>query len=199
MKNNIIHAPLILASASPRRLELLKRINITPTKIIPADIDESEKPKEHPKDVALRLATEKAQKIYKENKSENTFILAADTVVACGRLTLPKGETEQDARYCLNRLSGRAHRIYTGHCVITPKGKEKSYCVETRVKFKRLSQQEIEHYIASNEWEGKAGAYGIQGLAEAFVKSITGSHSNIVGLSLYDTMNTLSGLEFFKP
>ncbi len=198
MKSKSQHAPLILASASPRRLELLERIGIIPTEVIPADIDESEKKKEHPKDVALRLSTEKAQKIYSDNKDKKSFILAADTVVACGRLTLPKGETKKDALYCLERLNGRSHRIYSGHCVISPNGEIRSKVIETRVKFKHLSPEEISSYIGSGEWEGKAGAYGIQGKAEAFVKSINGSHSNIVGLSLYDTMNMLKGLGFFS-
>lgn len=199
MKNNTPHAPLILASASPRRLELLARIGIIPTHTLPADIDESETPKELPRDVALRLAQEKAQKIYENNKEKNAFILAADTVVACGRRTLPKGETEEDAYYCLKLISGRSHRIYGGLCIITPNGTVIKKCIETRVKFKHLSKQEIDQYVASGEWKGKAGAYGIQGRAEAFVKSIHGSHSNIVGLSLYDTMNILNGLDFFKP
>ncbi len=191
------HAPLILASASPRRVELLARIGITPTHIIPAELDESERPKELPRDVALRLAQDKALKIRETHT--DSFILAADSVVACGRRTLPKGETEQDAHHCLTLLSGRSHRIYGGICVITPEGVLRTRCIETRVKFKRLSIQEIEHYVASGEWTGKAGAYGVQGYAEAFIKSIHGSHSNIVGLSLYDTMNLLNGLGFFTP
>lgn len=199
MKNNKRdHAPLILASASPRRSELLSRIGIVPTQIIPADLDESEQPKELPRDVALRLATEKAQFIFNTHCDKKSFVLGADTVVAVGRRSLPKGETKDDAYHCLKLLSGRSHRIYGGLAIITPDGVVHSRCIETRVKFKRLSQQDIDAYVAGGDWQGKAGAYGIQGEAEAFVRSINGSHSNIVGLSLYDTMTFLNGLGFFK-
>jgi septum formation protein len=184
-------AKLILASASPRRIDLLKQIHITPDDIIPADIDEAPHKDELPRAHALRLATEKAQAIAEKNPQ--SYILAADTVVACGRRILPKSEDEQTARKCLEQLSGRSHRIYGGIALITPDGKCISRIVETRVAFKKLSDTEIKTYLQSKEWQGVAGGYAIQGLAAAFVKTISGSYSNIVGLSLYDTMNMLTG------
>lgn len=187
---------LILASASPRRLELLKQIGITPSSVFPADIDETELLNELPKDLAVRLSSQKALKVYEDNKSENSYILAADTVVACGRRILPKGETEKQAYDCLKMLSGRRHRIYGGISVIAPDGKQITKCIQTMVQFKPLSTAEIECYVRSNEWEGKAGAYAIQGLASVFVKKINGSYSNIVGLSCYDTLAMLKGLGF---
>jgi septum formation protein len=199
VKNKRSHAPLILASASPRRLDLLQRIGIEPIKTIPADLDESEHSKELPRDVAVRLAQEKAQFIFDEHGDGESFVLGADTVVAVGRRTLPKGEVEDDAYHCLKLLSGRSHRIYGGLTIIDPKGVVHNRCVETRVKFKHLSPSEIDRYVAGGDWKGKAGAYGMQGEAEAFVQSIHGSHSNIVGLSLYDTMTVLNGIGFFKP
>lgn len=189
MKNK--PAKLILASASPRRIDLLKQIHITPDDIIPADIDEAPHKDELPRAHALRLATEKAQAIAEKNPQ--SYILAADTVVACGRRILPKSEDEQTARKCLEQLSGRSHRIYGGIALITPDGKCISRIVETRVAFKKLSDTEIKTYLQSKEWQGVAGGYAIQGLAAAFVKTISGSYSNIVGLSLYDTMNMLTG------
>ncbi len=194
--NNSNHKPLILASASPRRLQLLEQINIPPAKIIPADIDEAPLIRELPRDHALRLACEKARKIADSNK--NQFILAADTVVACGRRILPKAETEQQARECLKLLSGRRHHVYGGICVITDEGKEISRLCDTVVKFKSLSKDEIETYIQGGEWNGKAGGYAIQGLAASYISSIQGSYSNVVGLSLYDIMQILKGNAFFN-
>lgn len=185
MRNNII-----LASASPRRVELLKQIGITPVKIIPADIDETPLARELPDKLALRLAIAKAQKVRETETSH--IILAADTVVACGRTMLPKSETADEALYCLKKLSGRRHKIFGGICLIFPSGKAKSRLVTTTVQFKRLTATEIDAYVASQEWRGKAGGYGIQGFAESFVKSLHGPYSNVVGLSLYDTMNMLN-------
>ncbi len=185
MSNN-----LILASASPRRLDLLKQIGVTPTKIIPADIDETQKKNELPRDLALRLAVEKAQKVASENKG--MVVLAADTVVACGRRILPKAETEAEARSCLELLSGRRHHVYGGIAVIDENGAVKKRLSDTVVQFKKLSAREIENYLRGGEWQGKAGGYAIQGLAGAYIKQIRGSYSNVVGLSLYDIMVMLS-------
>ncbi len=193
MKNKSA-SKLILASASPRRLELLKQIGITPSQVLPADIDETEQPKELPKDLALRLSAQKALKI--REAETDSYILAADTVVACGRRILPKGETEQDAYDCLKMLGGRRHKIYGGISVIAPSGVQVSKCIQTMVHFKSLSDAEIGEYVKSGEWKGKAGAYAIQGLASVFVKKINGSYSNIVGLSCYDTLAMLKGLGF---
>ena len=182
---------LILASASPRRKDLLAQINITPDAIIPADIDEDALKSELPQQTAQRLSEQKAQKIAQENS--DSFILAADTVVACGRRELPKAETDKQALYCLNMLSGRRHKIYGGIAIIAPGKKPISRLVTTTVTFKKLTSQEIDFYVQSKDWQGKAGGYGIQGYAQAFVKQINGSYSNIVGLSLYDTLNMLHG------
>ncbi|PCK00647.1 MAG: septum formation protein Maf [Zetaproteobacteria bacterium] len=186
---------LILASASPRRVELLKQIAITPTQIIPADIDELPLKAELPRDLAQRLALGKAKAIAKDN--HNTFILGADTVVACGRRILPKAETEDQARACLKLLSGRRHHVYGGICIITDQGKEITRICDTIVKFKVLTDQDIDTYIDTGEWHGKAGGYAIQGFAAAYISFIQGSYSNVVGLSLYDIMQILRGNEFF--
>lgn len=198
MKNNqpqTSHKDLILASASPRRVQLLEQIGITPTKIIPSDIDETPLKNELPRDLALRLATGKAQEISNNNK--NSFIIAADTVVAVGRRVLPKAENKQQATECLKLLSGRRHHVYGGICIITPQGKIITRLCDTVVKFKQLTPTEIKEYIQSNEWDGKAGGYAIQGLAAAYISFLQGSYSNVVGLSLYDTMQILRGNEFF--
>lgn len=182
---------LILASASPRRVDLLKQVGITPDDIIPADIDETPLKGELPKDLAQRLASEKAKSI--AAKHSGCFVLAADTVVGCGRKILDKAENEAYARTCLETLSGRRHHVYGGITLITPDGKALRRCVDTVVQFKSLSPQDIEAYIQSNEWDGKAGGYAIQGLAESYIKYIRGAYSNVVGLSLYDTINLLHG------
>ncbi|MGN7438586.1 MAG: Maf family protein [Alcanivorax sp.] len=195
MTANSQHKKLILASASPRRLDLLGQLNITPDDVIAADIDESPNKDELPRQIALRLAVEKAQKIREDHK--DAFIIAADTVVACGRREMPKALNEDDARKSLTLLSGRRHHVYGGICVITPEGKTIPRLCDTVVKFKRLSPQEIEAYLNSGEWEGKAGGYAIQGLAAGFISNIQGSYSNVVGLSLYDIMQLLSGNNFF--
>lgn len=185
---------LILASASPRRVDLLKQILIKPDDICPADIDESPLKNEHPKDLAHRLACEKAKSIAAIHK--NAYILAADTTVACGRRLLDKAEDEAYARQCMEMLSGRRHHVYGGIALITPDGKCISRVCDTVVKFKRLSKDEIDDYIASNEWNGKAGGYGIQGLASQYVSFLSGSYSNVVGLSLYDVSAMLKGAGF---
>lgn len=188
------HAPFILASASPRRLDLLKQIGCTPTRVIPADIDETPHKGELPRTLALRLAREKAMAIAQQ---DNLFIIAADTVVAVGRRVLPKAETDADVAYCLDLISGRSHTVFSGIAIRTPTGNMKSRVIATRVKFKALSIAEKAGYIASGEGIGKAGGYAIQGLADSYVTAINGSYSNIVGLSLYDIRAMLSGLGFF--
>lgn len=185
----------ILASASPRRLQLLKQIGIKCKQVIAADIDETPLHKESPKNLAKRLAEEKAKKVAQTNK--DTFIIAADTVVACGNRILPKAEEEDQARTCLKLISGRRHHVYGGICVITDENKVISRVRDTTVKFKRLTHQEIEHYIQGKEWQGKAGGYAIQGLAAGYVESINGSYSNVVGLSLYDILQIMNGNGFF--
>ena len=184
-------APLILASASPRRLELLKQIAIAPDDIIPADIDETELPMETARVYVARLAVEKANVV--ASRSTGSYVLAADTAVACGRRILPKSEDEETARNCLTLLSGRAHRVFTGVALARPDGAVISRIVETRVKLRRLDQASIDEYVRSGEWDGKAGGYGIQGLFAKHVVSIIGSYTNIVGLPLYETANMLSG------
>lgn len=176
---------LILASSSPRRLELLKQIGVTPAIIKPADIDEQPRRRELPRGLALRLAEEKAravQKLY-----EGDIILAADTVVGCGRRILGQASDEKEAYRHLMLLSGRRHRVFGGVCVIDSKGDHQCRIVSTVVMFKRLTENEMSNYIAGGEWQGKAGAYAIQGRAACFVKWIKGSYSNVVGLPLYET------------
>ncbi len=179
----------ILASASPRRIDLLAQIGVTPSAIIPANIDETPEVNELPRAHALRLATQKAVEVAKTHK--DSVILAADTVVGVGRRILPKTETEDEAKLCLGLLSGRAHRVYTGVCVIRPGGRPHTRVSETRLKMKRLSEAEQIGYIESGEWRGKAGGYGIQGLAGAFIISLNGSYTGVVGLPIYETRNLL--------
>lgn len=189
--------PLILASASPRRLQLLQQANIEPDHLIPADIDETQHRKELPKDLARRLARTKADVCARQathsGKRFGAYILAADTVVCRGRLILPKAETIDQASDCLRQLSGRAHRVYTGVCLITPGGKVIHKLVETRVRMKRISAKESEAYLASGEWRGKAGGYAIQGLAGSFIVKLVGSYTSVVGLPLHETVNMLVG------
>jgi septum formation protein len=187
----------VLASASPRRLQLLNQIGIEPDKLLPAELDETPLRKELPRALAKRLAQTKAQ-VARHNADRDpelhvAFILAADTVVAVGRRILPKPELTDEAGACLRLLSGRAHRVYTGLCLITPKGRVRSRLIETRVRFKRLSRLEIDTYLASGEWQGKAGGYAIQGLAGAFVSRLVGSYTNVVGLPVHETMALLMG------
>jgi len=189
---------LVLASASPRRLELLRQIGIVPDRVIGATIDEMPRANELPRALAARLAREKAEAVFSASEvaalKPNVIVLAADTVVACGRRVLPKAETENEARKCLALLSGRRHRVLTGLCALDGLGRARERVVETRVKFKRLSQAEIADYLASGEWRGKAGAYAIQGKAAAFIPWLNGSYSNVVGLPLYETAALLESL-----
>ena len=182
---------LILASASPRRLDLLAQISVAPDETIPADIDETERKGELPRDYAKRLAVEKAKAIAAKHKG--ALVLAADTAVACGRRILPKAEDEQCARDCLALISGRSHRVWTGLALAGPGDEVCERIVETRVKVRRLDDAAIDAYIASGEWDGKAGGYAIQGLFAAHIISIIGSYSSVVGLPLYETSNLLNG------
>ncbi len=182
---------LILASASPRRLVLLANIKVVPDSVVPADIDETPSQMELPKPHALRLAICKAEAIAAQHGK--AYILAADTVVGVGRRILPKADDVQAAKTCLDLLSGRSHRVFTGVCLIDPQGVKISRVVETRLKMKRLSCVEMRDYLEGGEWQGKAGGYGIQGLAGAFISNIIGSYSNVVGLPLYETRNMLIG------
>ena len=188
---------LVLASASPRRLELLAQIGLEPDRIDPADIDERPLADEPPRRLALRLAREKAAAA--AERSPNAFVLAADTVVALGRRLLGKAEDEAEARAWLGLLSGRAHRVFTGVAVLAPSGRSGARVAEARVHFKRLTDAEVDAYIAAGEWRGKAGAYAIQGRAGGFVTAIQGSYSAIVGLPLYETRALLDGVGFRGP
>jgi septum formation protein len=188
---------LILASASPRRLGLLNQIGIDPEHLIPTHIDETPVKGELPRKLAVRLAEEKAmaarERALAAGAPPGALILAADTVVAVGRRILPKAETIEEASQCLRLLSGRAHRVYTGVCLLTPRGHTRQRLVETRVRFKRLSGREMEAYLASTEWRDKAGGYAIQGIAGAFVIKLVGSYSAVVGLPLNETVDLLVG------
>jgi len=188
---------LILASASPRRLALLQQVGIEPDALLPTDLDETPQKSELPRLLAGRLASEKAHAAAKVAKSRpelaGAYLLAADTVVSVGRRILPKCEIVSEAAQCLHLLSGRAHRVYTGLVLLTPNGASRHRIVESRVRFKRLSSDEIEAYLASGEWRGKAGGYAVQGLAGAFVQKIVGSYSSVVGLPLYETVSLLAG------
>lgn len=175
---------LVLASASPRRLELLKQLGIAPGKVAPADIDETPKKLELPAQYARRIASEKARKVAAAHAGD--IVLAADTVVGVGRRILPKAETEDEARACLALLSGRRHDVLTAVSCIAG-GVQRDKLVVSVVKFKRLSAAEVADYINSGEWKGKAGGYAIQGRAAALIPFISGSYSNIVGLPLYET------------
>jgi septum formation protein len=179
---------LVLASASPRRLALLAQIGVQPDAVIAADIDETPLAKETPRALALRLARTKAEAVL----IADAHVLAADTVVAVGRRILPKTETEAEARECLRLLSGRGHRVYTGVALRAAQGL-RVRLAETRVTFKQLTKAEIDAYVASDEWRGKAGGYAVQGLAARYITNIVGSYSNIVGLPLYETANLLEG------
>ena len=179
---------LVLASASPRRLDLLGQIHIIPDQILPAGSDETPHHEERPNDYALRMACEKALLVANRLAGARTgaLILAGDTVVAAGRRILPKAETEQQARDCLSILSGRRHRVYGGIALCLPDGSLRHRLVTSHVRMRRLSALDIDHYIDRGDWQGKAGGYAIQGLAARFIRAIEGSYSNIVGFSLYD-------------
>lgn len=205
---------LVLASASPRRLALLAQIGIDPQQVYASDIDETPKLKEHPANLAKRLAKEKAlkaqetllwytQKTQEESQNgqeglsaQKMIILAADTVVAVGRTILPKPEGEEEAYECLRFLSGRAHKVYGAICALNEQGKITVKLVESRVRFRRLTSSMMKAYLASGEWEGKAGGYAIQGKAGAFVVYIAGSYSNVVGLPLAETVDLLTAYHY---
>jgi septum formation protein len=182
----------VLASASPRRLDLLRQIGIEPDSIDPADLNETAKPDETSRLLAGRLSREKARLV--AARTPGAYVLAADTIVVVGRRVLPKAETAEEARRCLELMSGRAHRVLTGVALIASDGREGARLSETRLHFKRLSSAEIDAYLAGGEWRGKAGGYGIQGAAGAFVMALQGSYSGVVGLPLYETRNLLVGL-----
>jgi septum formation protein len=188
---------LILASASPRRRQLLEQIGIVADAVIACDIDETPLKTERPLAHARRLARDKAEAGRRlaadQGLPMNAFILSADTVVGVGTRILPKAEDAATARRCLDLLSGRAHRVYTGVALVLPSGQIREKLCETRLRFKRLSRPEIEAYIASREWQGKAGGYAVQGRAAAFVTEIVGSYPNVVGLPLYDVATMLAG------
>jgi septum formation protein len=184
---------LILASASPRRVELLGRLGIVPDAIVPADLDEAPLVKETPRNHVTRLARAKAAAIAPDHP--NDLILAADTVVSMGRRLLPKANSRDEALTCLTMLSGANHRVTTA--VAVQHGDRSAYrCVESRLSFKRLSELEIRNYLDSGQWEGKAGGYGIQGLAGAFCTHLNGSYEGVMGLPLYETMCLLEGFGF---
>jgi septum formation protein len=188
---------LVLASASPRRLELLRQIAILPDLIDPAEIDETPLKAELPAPHVARLARAKAEAV--RARHPNAFILAADTVVACGRRILGKPEDEAAARRFLTLLSGRRHRVYGGVVAIGADGRMATRLVVSQVGFKRLTDDEIAAYLATGEWRGKAGAYAIQGRAAEFVSWMSGSYSNVVGLPLYETAQLLNGLGYRRP
>ncbi|MES2301046.1 MAG: Maf family nucleotide pyrophosphatase [Pseudomonadota bacterium] len=180
---------LVLASASPRRLELLGRLGITPARVVATDIDETALKGERARNHAVRLAAEKARAA--AALAPGAVILAGDTVVGAGARILPKAEDEATARQCLALLSGRRHRVYSAIAVITPDGTLREALSETILRFKRLSNAEMDAYIASGEWHGKAGGYAIQGSAEGFCNWLSGSHSGVIGLPLYETRRLL--------
>jgi septum formation protein len=184
--------PLVLASASPRRLDLLRQVGLEPAAIDPADIDESPLPRELPRAYALRMATAKLTAVVARHPG--ALVLAADSVVACGRRILPKAETNEEAHACLAMLSGRRHRVLGGVAIAGPDGRMRSRLVETVVRFKRLEVAEIDCYLASGEWRGKAGGYAVQGRAAAFVASLCGSYSNVVGLPLFETVGLVKSV-----
>lgn len=188
---------LILASGSPRRLDLLAQAGITPDKLMPMDLDETPRRAEHPRSLARRLAQDKAEAAFQVVRTDpawaGSYILAADTVVAVGRRILGKPEYLEEASSSLHLLSGRSHWVYTGICLITPQSTTRIKVVETKVRFKRLSSLELKSYLASGEWRGKAGGYGIQGFAGTFIQKLSGSYSAVVGLPLFETVQLLTG------
>lgn len=187
---------LVLASASPRRADLLEQVGLIPDAVVSADIDETPLKFEKPRDLARRLATEKARAVAGSPETRDSFILAADTVVACGRRVLHKAESVDEAASCLALLSGRRHRVYGGVCLVTPTGKSVARVVMTAVHFKVLSDREVAWYLDGGEWRGKAGGYAIQGHAARFVKQINGSYPNVVGLPVYEVTRMLRGNDY---
>ena len=191
---------LVLASGSPRRLTLINQAGIEPDALRPADVDEMPRKGELPRALATRLARAKAETAAEtlrgDEELRGSYILAADTVVAVGRRILPKAELLDEAAQCLRLLSGRNHHVYTAVCLVTPREAFRQRLVDTRVRFKRLSDEDIEAYLASGEWRGKAGGYAAQGIAGTFIVKIVGSYTNVVGLPLYETTNLLAGEGF---
>jgi len=190
-------AVLVLASASPRRLDLLRQVALDPDLVDPAELDETALKGELPAQHASRLAAAKARAV--AARHPGAFVLGADTVVACGRRILPKADDAATARRCLALLSGRRHRVHGGIALVTPSGRLASRHVQTVVAFKRLSEAEIAAYLDCGEWRGKAGGYAIQGRAALFVRQIGGSYSNVVGLPLFETASLLAGQGFPLP
>ena len=188
---------LVLASASPRRLDLLRQIGLEPDRVDPADIDEVPKPGELPPAHAMRLAEEKARAVIPRHPG--AFVLAADTVVACGRRILPKPADPSTARSCLMLLSGRRHRVHGGIALVGPDDRLILRRVDSQVAFKRLSDADIAAYLCSGEWRGKAGGYAIQGRAAALIRWVSGSYSNVVGLPLFETAQLLAGRGYRPP
>ncbi len=188
---------LVLASGSPRRLALVNQAGIEPEALRPADLDETPLRGELPRACANRLARAKAdaalEMVRMDDELKGAYILSADTVVAVGRRILPKAELLDQAAQCLRLLSGRNHRVHSAVCLVTPREAFRQRLVETRVRFKRLSDEDIEAYLASGEWRGKAGGYAAQGIAGSFIVKIVGSYSNVVGLPLYETTTLLAG------
>jgi septum formation protein len=194
----VSRVPLVLASASPRRLDLLAQIGIVPDRVMAPDIDETPRPDELPRAYALRLAAAKARAVPVAPDS-GTLVLAADTVVAAGSRILPKAEAEADARRCLTLLSGRRHRVMTAVALARPDGRCALRLATSIVAFARLTPAQLECYLAGGEWRGKAGGYAIQGAAAAFVRFLSGSHSNVVGLPLFETAQLLRGAGWLRP
>lgn len=183
---------LVLASASPRRKQLLAQIGVTPDAISPSDIDETPIPGEPPRAYAERLGIEKARAVH----ADGQYTLAGDTVVALGRRILPKAETDDEVKACLELVSGRAHQVMTSVCLIAPDGRAAHRLSNTRVIVKRLTTTEIAAYLASEEGIGKAGGYAIQGLFGAHIKQISGSYTGVMGLPVHETAQLLTGLGY---
>lgn len=194
---------LVLASGSARRLALLQQVGVQPDVLRPIQLDETPRHRELPRVLARRLAREKADAAYAtladDEALKGALIIAADTVVAAGRRVIGKPKMLEEATTALRQLSGRAHRVYTAVCLIDAAGRRRERVVQARVRFKRLSRDEMESYLASGEWRGKAGGYAIQGLAGAFVANLIGSYSAVVGLPLYETVNLLTGAGYKVP
>lgn len=185
---------LVLASASPNRLELLKSAGIEPDMIAPMDIDETPMKNETPQQFVIRVAKEKARAARKIHN--DAYIIAADTIAVSGGRIIGKAEDEKSARKTLSQLSGKRHKVYSGLCIIAPNGTERTRKVSTTVKFKKLDKNELEEYLKSKQWVGKSGCYGIQSRAGGFIEWINGSFSNVVGLPLAETRSILKGLGF---
>jgi septum formation protein len=193
----VLRPPLVLASASPRRLELLARIGVVPDRVLPVDLDETARKAELPRQLAVRLARAKAEAA--RALAPDALVLAADTVVGVGRRILGKPADEAEARRFLDLMSGRRHRVMTGVCLIRPDGKASERLVTTTLTFQRLTDQQIAAHIESGEWRGVAGGYQIQKRAEAWVRFLSGSHSSVVGLPLFETAQLLRGAGWLRP